>query len=80
MKRALVILDQDLRAMNFVPGEDYEFMGNIHDEWQMEARPVIADIVGATAAEAIRKAGEYYQFKCPLAGNYDIGDSWKDCH
>lgn len=80
MKRALVILDQDLKAMNFQPGEDYDFMANVHDEWQIEARPDIADIVGETAAAAIRKAGEYYSFKCPLAGNYDTGASWKDCH
>lgn len=80
MKRALVILDQDLKANGLIPGADYEFMGNIHDEWQLEAVPEVADLVGKSAAEAIRKAGEYYQFKCPLAGNYDVGASWKDCH
>lgn len=80
MKRALVILDQDLQAAGLVPGVHYEFMGNIHDEWQIEALPDNADQVGQVAADAIRKAGEYYQFKCPLAGNYDLGDSWKDCH
>ncbi len=80
MKRALVILDNDLQAAGLVPGVDYEFMGNIHDEWQMESKPEVADRVGQIAADAIRKAGEYYDFRCPLAGNYDIGDSWKDCH
>lgn len=80
MKKALVILDEDLQAKGFVPGEDYEFLANIHDEWQMECRPEIAEEVGKTAAEAIRKAGEYFKFRCPLDGEYKIGKNWAETH
>ena len=80
MKVALVILDDDLKAAGLVPGTDYEFLANVHDEWQIEARPEVAEVVGKTAAEAIKKAGDKLGFKCPLAGNYEVGSNWKDCH
>ncbi|MDW9532274.1 DNA polymerase [Sinorhizobium meliloti] len=80
MKRALVILDNELQAMGLIPGIHYEFVGNIHDEWQIEVDEDKAELVGRTAADAIRLAGEYYKFRCPLAGNYDIGKSWAETH
>lgn len=80
MKVALVILDDDLKARGYRPGADYEFVANVHDEWQIECREQVAEVVGKTAADAIRKAGETLGFKCPLAGNYEIGRTWKETH
>lgn len=79
MKRALVILDASLQA-KFTPGKDYEFMGNIHDEWQIAARPEIAEEVGKLAVDSIRLAGEFYNFKCPLTGEFKIGNNWRETH
>jgi DNA polymerase I-like protein with 3'-5' exonuclease and polymerase domains len=80
MKRGLVILDLTLQSMGLVPGVHYEFVGNIHDEWQIEVDEDKADLVGRTAADAIRLAGEYYKFRCHLAGNYDKGKNWAETH
>lgn len=80
MKRALVILDNELQALGLIPGVHYEFVANVHDEWQIEVDEDKADLVGRTAANAIRLAGEYYNFRCPLAGNYDIGGNWAETH
>lgn len=80
MKQALIILDDDLARFGLAAGVDYEFVANIHDEWQIEATPDIAELVGRTAADAIRKAGEHFAFACPLKGNYSIGHSWADSH
>lgn len=80
MKRALVILDQNLQASGLVPGSNYEFIANVHDEWQLEVDEDKAEEVGRTAAEAIRLAGEYYEFRCKLAGSYDIGNNWAETH
>jgi DNA polymerase I-like protein with 3'-5' exonuclease and polymerase domains len=80
MKKGLVILDNLLQAEGFVPGVHYEFVGNIHDEWQMSVNPDIADRVGFLATEAIRLAGEALSFRCPLKGNYDIGPDWGATH
>lgn len=79
MKRAMVILDDTLRC-NLVAGVDYEFVGNIHDEWQMEVKEELADYVGKTAVRAIRQAGEAFKFRCPLDGEYKVGDNWANTH
>jgi prophage antirepressor-like protein len=78
MKKAMVILDANLQAKGFVPGTDYEFCANIHDEWQIEAREEIAEEVGKMMVEAIRQAGEYFKFRCPLDGEYKVGNNWKE--
>lgn len=80
MKVALVTLEEDLISMGFVHGQDYAYCANIHDEWQIEARPEVAEIVGKTAAEAIYKAGVKLGFRCPLKGNYKVGRNWKETH
>ena len=81
MKKGLVILDDTLRnELGLVPGRDYEFAGNIHDEWQLEVSENLTDLVGGTAASAIKLAGEHYGLRCPLAGSFDVGESWADTH
>ena len=80
MKRALVILDENLQAGGFTPGVDYEFVANVHDEWQIEVTEEFAETVGKLAAESIQLAGEWYDFRCPLVGNYDIGNNWSETH
>lgn len=93
MKKAQVILDKNLQARGYVPGVDYEFVAVVHDEWQIEVDPKhIYEItndkgetelhseIGELAADSIRLAGEHFNFKCPLKGNYDIGNTWADTH
>jgi DNA polymerase I-like protein with 3'-5' exonuclease and polymerase domains len=80
MKKALIIFDRKLQDNDMLPGVDYEFMLNIHDEWQLECEPSLADTIGKLGCEAITEAGEYFNFRCPLTGSYDVGDNWADCH
>lgn len=80
MKKALVILDKDLQAKGYVPGRDYEFVANVHDEFQIEVTEEYAEDVGKTAQESITKAGQHYNFKCPLYGDYAIGGNWAATH
>lgn len=80
MKKALVILDNRLQEAGLVPGKHYEFLGNIHDEWQIESHPDHAEQIGRAAAAAIAEAGAFYQLKCPLVGNYVIGQNWRETH
>lgn len=86
MKKALVILDAKLQALGFrntwhdKENFDYEFVGNIHDEFQIEAREEIAEVVGKCIVESIREAGEHFKFRCPLDGEYKIGNNWKETH
>jgi DNA polymerase-1 len=80
MKKALVLLDEKLISEGFVPGTDYEFVVNVHDEWQIEVLPQHVTRVKAIAEESIRLAGEFYSFACPLAGNADDGANWAETH
>lgn len=76
MKRALVIAVDDWKAA----GLEVQPILNIHDEFQVLCDPDKADEVGKIAADAIRKAGEFYKLRCPLAGDYDVGTNWSQTH
>jgi len=76
MKKALSLLDNKLK-LNTI---DYKFVANIHDEWQVEVRESQADFVGLRAVEAITEAGEHFNLRCPLDGEYKVGDNWSETH
>jgi DNA polymerase I-like protein with 3'-5' exonuclease and polymerase domains len=82
MKRALVICDDMLQKQyGLQPGGiDYEFVANVHDEFQIEVKDKWAELVGKVARESIQKAGEYYGLRCPLDGDYAIGNNWNETH
>lgn len=80
MKVALLVLDKGLQAAGFVPGQDYEFCGNIHDEWQIECRPEIAQKVGEMGKAAITEAGKRLKCVIQLDGEYKIGNNWSETH
>jgi DNA polymerase I-like protein with 3'-5' exonuclease and polymerase domains len=76
MKQALVILNDELRRAKI----DYRFVANVHDEWQIEVEESRADEAGKLGAKAIELAGKELQMRCPLAGEYKVGNSWKETH
>ena len=76
MKKALSLLDTKLK-LNTI---DYKFVANIHDEWQVEVRESQAHFVGLRAIDSIKEAGEYFNLRCPLDGEYKIGDNWSETH
>ena len=81
MKMALVLLDERLQFLGLDPGDDYEFVANIHDEFQIECKEKYAKrFIGPQAERAITRAGEYYEFGCPLSGTFKIGRNWAETH
>jgi DNA polymerase I-like protein with 3'-5' exonuclease and polymerase domains len=76
MKQALVILDERLSKL----GVDYKFVANVHDEWQIEVEEAYADMVGKLGVQAIEEAGRVLEMRCPLTGDYKVGNSWKETH
>jgi len=80
MKQALVNLDRSLKKEGMVDGVHFKFVGNIHDEFQIEVDEDKAELVGRLAVEAIRKVTQDFDMKVQLDGGYDVGDSWKDTH
>ena len=80
MKKALVILDDELQRLGFTPGLEYEFVANVHDEFQIEVKPEHVNTVKEESVRAIELAGQFYKFRCPLAGNADEGANWAETH
>tara|TARA_R100000988_G_C3999796_1_gene168268 strand:+ start:357 stop:2096 length:1740 start_codon:yes stop_codon:yes gene_type:complete len=77
MKKALVFLHEALQLANKT---DVKIVANIHDEWQIEVPEQDADWVGKIAVKCIEEAGEFFNMRCPLTGEYKIGDSWNETH
>jgi DNA polymerase I-like protein with 3'-5' exonuclease and polymerase domains len=76
MKMALVILNTLAKESKL----DYKFVANIHDEWQVEVKEEHAEEFGKLGVQAIRNAGRYFKLRCPLDGEYKIGEAWHETH
>jgi len=94
MKKALVILEAKLQALGLKNSEqvdldqpviglrnyDYEFVLNIHDEFEIEVINQHVTTVGEAARQSMVEAGEHFKFRCPLDGEWSAGDSWAETH
>jgi DNA polymerase I len=76
MKRALTIAVDKLAAY----GYPYKLVAQVHDEFQVEVPEEYAERVGVVFRNAIRQAGRDFEMRCPLDGEYQIGDSWAETH
>ena len=76
MKKGLVLLE-DFLKLNSI---SYKFVANIHDEWQIEVPEEVAHFVGEHAVESLIKAGQHFDMRCPLDGEYKIGGDWSETH
>lgn len=52
----------------------------VHDEIQVECKAEDAELVGKLAVEAIRIAGDKFELRLPLDGEYKIGNNWSETH
>jgi DNA polymerase I-like protein with 3'-5' exonuclease and polymerase domains len=76
MKQALINLDEELNRWEI----DYKFVANVHDEWQIEVEERYAELAGRLGVIAIEKSGKDLAMRCPLSGEYKVGNSWKETH
>lgn len=76
MKQALIIFDEKIKTNKW----DAKFIANVHDEWQLEVKEGVEDLVGQAAVESIREAGVYFKMRCPLDGEFKTGRNWAECH
>jgi len=74
MKQALIHLSDRLKNI------PHKFVANVHDEWQIETTTHYADTVGRIGVRAIRIAGETLNLRCPLDGEYRVGNNWAETH
>jgi len=76
MKQALVLAAARLDALGF----PYKLVAQVHDEFQIEVPDAYAERVGIVFRNAIRKAGLHFNMRCPLDGDYKVGDNWSQTH
>lgn len=76
MKKSLVILNNKLKCGII----DAKFCANVHDEWQVEVSEEDAEQVGKMAVAAIEEAGAALGLRCPVTGEYNVGNNWKETH
>ena len=76
MKQALVLLDRELKKEKI----KYKMVANVHDEFQIETEADRAVDVGRIGKWAIQEAGIILGLRCPLDGEYKIGNNWKETH
>lgn len=81
-KRWIVLWAEAMHAAGYIHGWDGDFALNAwsHDEIQFSTKEALAPEVASLCREAVRRAGEYYELRCPLAGEAIIGDTWADTH
>ena len=76
MKQAMCNLHDAIKLNLF----DAKFVANIHDEWQIQVKDTVATFVGIKGVEAIEQAGQQLHMRCPLTGEYKIGEDWSETH
>lgn len=76
MKQALVLFHNKA----FVNKWPIKLVANVHDEFQLETSEKYATIVGEAMVQSIVEAGEHFNLRCPLAGEYKIGRNWRETH
>lgn len=79
-KNWFLTIKKMLESAGLVWGTDFYFLAHIHDEVQIATKKGLEEIVGNATIEAAQKVAERFQFKCPLAAEYKIGQSWAECH
>lgn len=80
MKQALVNFYNLSIDKGYEYGLDYNLVANVHDEFQLECVPEIAEELGKLARLSIIKAGEDFNLKVELDGEYKIGSNWNETH
>lgn len=53
---------------------------NVHDEFQYEVEESRAEEFGRLAVQSIIDAGKQLNVRCPLNGEYKIGNNWSETH
>jgi DNA polymerase I-like protein with 3'-5' exonuclease and polymerase domains len=58
----------------------YGFMATIHDEWQIECDPKIAEDIGKLGVDCITQSGIILGCNIKMDGEYRLGNNWAECH
>lgn len=80
VKQATVFADEEMHRRGYSFGKDWANCAHVHDELQVEAREAIAEEVGQVIVAAMRRCTEHFSFRCPIDGEWKVGNNWKETH
>lgn len=80
MSAAYIRVQQRLEQLGYKWGEDWGMVCWYHDEYTIECRPEISEVVAHEAEDAIRWANQYFKNSCPHIGHASIGINWYSIH
>lgn len=79
----IILVNKMMQERGYVHGwnGDYAYCAWVHDEVQVAVRNrEIGEALGQVCIEAMQVVEREFNFRCPLAAEYDIGTSWKETH
>ena len=53
---------------------------NVHDDWQVECLPGMAEYNVQIMVQAIRETGEAFGLRIKLGAKYKVGPTWAETH
>lgn len=59
---------------------DVDWHAWVHDEVQLSCPPEIAEEVGQTCIDAIKRTEKFFNFNMPLDGEFNVGRNWAETH
>ncbi len=80
MGAAYVKFHDAMAKAGYVVGTDWSPCIWMHDEFQFECRPEIAEAAARIGCDAISWAGRFYGIACPHEGDHKIGRNWSETH
>lgn len=80
-KKWMCLWEQNMVALGYDHGKDFQFMAWVHDEGQVACRNgEVAEVAVRVAQTSMREAQEFFGFRVQLDTEGKIGQNWADCH
>ena len=80
VKAGTILLNQELTSAGFKWGEDYRMVLHVHDEMQFVVHKDKVERFKKIGSTVFDKTQEFFNFKCPLAGEFKMGQNWSETH
>jgi len=80
VKKATINMYDKMIERGYEWGKEWAMVLHVHDEWQIECIPEIAEEVAQLSIESFELAGKQLGIKCPITGESKIGNNWAETH
>lgn len=80
VKQGTIVLNEALHKNGFVWGKDYAMVLHVHDEMQFYVNEEKIEQFKSIAQTIFKITQDFFNFRCPLAGEIKVGQNWSDTH